>query len=85
MNPFPPGVSVHGIKSSAKGSNAPHAFLSKVGLKLFYKGDTALGGGIPAIKDGMDGNIGYTLVPGHVNEGQEMSDMAVHAPIGEQS
>ena len=82
---FPALVAVHGVVASGDRRDAAGADLFHVRFQLLKIRHSALRGHIPAIQESMHRHFGQTFALRHVEQAEEVRDVAVHAAVADQT
>ena len=79
LHAIPAVVAVHGVVTAGDGSDLAHAQLVQLCLQLVDVALAGIGGNVTAVHDGMNVNFLGAHILGHVQQAEQVLDVAVHA------
>ena len=85
FHPLPPGVTIHCVETSANRRNNAEIVDADMLLQLPDISGTAFRRRVPAIKNGMDIHATQPLLPGHIQQGEQVGQLAVDTSVRNQS
>ena len=85
LHPVPALVPVHGVVAAHDGGHLAHADFFALFHKLFHIFLAGGGGHIPAVQEAVDVHPAQPPLPGHLQQGEDVGDVAVDAAVGQQA
>ena len=85
LHPVPALVPVHGVVAAHDRGDLAHAQLLDLGLELLHIELARAGGHVAAVQEAVDVDLAQSLLLGHLQQGEQVGDVAVDAAVGQQA
>ena len=85
LHPLPALVPVHGVVAAADGGDLPHPQAGALVPELPQVARPRRGGDVPPVQEAVDIHPAEPLVPGHLQQGEQVGDVAVDPAVGQQA
>ena len=85
LHPIPALVPIHGVVTAHDGGDLSHADLPALGRQLLHVALAGGGGHVAAVQEAVDIHPAQAAALGHLQQGEQVGDVAVDAAVGQQA